>query len=109
MGRLLHGVCLQLGEVLDGADHLRGVRVLVVIPGNNLYLIGIIVDKALLRKAFGLFRRPSRRQKSRWKLMIVIIPFPKQIFSFLDCITAYFIVKYYKQFVSYIPPHLRAC
>lgn len=41
--------------------------------------------------------------------MIVIIPFPKQIFSFLDCITAYFIVKYYKQFVSYIPPHLRAC
>ena len=27
---------LQLREVLDGADHLAGVGVLVVVPGHNL-------------------------------------------------------------------------
>ena len=27
---------LQLSEVLDGADHLRGVAVLVVVPGHDL-------------------------------------------------------------------------
>lgn len=30
---------VKFGEVLDGTDHLRGVGVLVVIPGNNLDLI----------------------------------------------------------------------
>ena len=35
---------LQLSEVLNGADHLRGVGVLVVVPGNDLNLIGVIVD-----------------------------------------------------------------
>ena len=34
----------QLSEVLDGANHLRSVRVLIVVPRNNLYLIGIVVD-----------------------------------------------------------------
>ena len=29
---------LQLSEVLDGADHLRGVAVLVVVPGHDLHL-----------------------------------------------------------------------
>ena len=29
-------VLLQLSEVLDGANHLRGVRVLIVVPSNNL-------------------------------------------------------------------------
>src|SRR5699024_7657761 len=33
-----------LGEVLDGADHLRGVAVLVVVPGHDLHLIGVVVD-----------------------------------------------------------------
>src|SRR5699024_10625814 len=33
-----------LSEVLDGADHLRGVAVLVVVPGHDLNLIGVIVD-----------------------------------------------------------------
>ena len=32
---------LQLGEVLNGADHLRGVGVLVVVPRNDLNLIGV--------------------------------------------------------------------
>ena len=27
---------VQFGEVLDGANHLRGVRVLVVVPGHDL-------------------------------------------------------------------------
>ena len=27
---------LQLSEVLDGANHLAGVAVLVVVPGHNL-------------------------------------------------------------------------
>ena len=27
---------VQLSEVLDGADHLRGVGVLVVVPGHDL-------------------------------------------------------------------------
>ena len=35
---------LQLGEVLDGADHLAGVAVLVVVPGHDLHLIGVVVD-----------------------------------------------------------------
>ena len=35
---------VKLCEVLDGANHLRGVGVLVVVPGNNLNLIGILVD-----------------------------------------------------------------
>ena len=35
---------LQLSEVLNGADHLRGVGVLVVVPGNDLNLIGVVVD-----------------------------------------------------------------
>ena len=35
---------LQLSEVLDGADHLRGVGVLVVVPRNDLNLIGVVVD-----------------------------------------------------------------
>ena len=32
---------VQLSEVLDGANHLRGVAVLVVVPGHNLHLIGV--------------------------------------------------------------------
>ena len=34
----------QLGEVLDGTDHLAGVGVLVVVPGHDLHLIGVVVD-----------------------------------------------------------------
>ena len=34
----------ELCEVLDGANHLAGVGVLVVVPRNNLYLVGILVD-----------------------------------------------------------------
>ena len=34
----------KLCEVLDGANHLRGVGVLVVVPKNNLYLVGLVVD-----------------------------------------------------------------
>ena len=40
----------QLGEVLDGADHLRNVGVLVVVPGNDLNLghaAGQLVDHGL--------------------------------------------------------------
>ncbi len=37
-------ILLKLGEVLNGADHLAGVGVLVVIPGNYLNLIGVVVD-----------------------------------------------------------------
>ena len=29
-------ILFQFSEVLDGANHLRGVRVLIVVPGNNL-------------------------------------------------------------------------
>ena len=35
---------LQLSEVLDGTNHLAGVGVLVVVPGNDLNLEGVIVD-----------------------------------------------------------------
>ena len=34
----------QLGEILDGANHLAGVAVLVVVPRNNQYYIQIIRD-----------------------------------------------------------------
>ena len=32
----LHLRLTQLGEILDGTDHLAGVGVLVVVPGDNL-------------------------------------------------------------------------
>ena len=32
-----------LSEVLNGTDHLRGVGVLVVVPGHDLNLIGVVV------------------------------------------------------------------
>ena len=35
---------LQLREVLDGANHLAGVAVLVVVPRDDLNLIGVVVD-----------------------------------------------------------------
>ena len=38
----------ELGEVLDGADHLAGVAVLVVIPSNNLHLIGVLYKSGYL-------------------------------------------------------------
>ena len=41
----------QLSEVLDGADHLAGVGVLVVVPGNDLNLshaVARIFDCALV-------------------------------------------------------------
>ena len=34
----------DLCEVLDGANHLAGVGVLIVVPGNDLNLEGVIVD-----------------------------------------------------------------
>ena len=40
----------QLGEVLDGTDHLRNIGVLVVVPGHNLDLglaVGQLVDHGL--------------------------------------------------------------
>ena len=36
---------LQQGsEVLDGADHLRNIGVLVVVPGNDLHLAGAVAQ-----------------------------------------------------------------
>jgi len=37
---------LKFCQVLDGANHLAGVAVLVVVPANNLYLVGVVVDFA---------------------------------------------------------------
>ncbi len=34
-----------LSEVLNGTDHLRGVGVLVVVPGHDLNLIGVVVPE----------------------------------------------------------------
>lgn len=39
-------VLLQLSEVLDSTNHLRSIRVLIVVPRNYLYLICILVDLA---------------------------------------------------------------
>ena len=35
---------VKLCEVLDRTNHLACVGVLVIVPRNNLYLIGIVVD-----------------------------------------------------------------
>ena len=35
---------LDLSEVLNGADHLAGIGVLVVVPRNDLDLVGVVVD-----------------------------------------------------------------
>ena len=40
MGRSL----LQLSEVLNGTNHLAGVGVLVIVPGNYLNLVEIVCD-----------------------------------------------------------------
>ena len=37
---------LQLSEVLDSTNHLRSIRVLIVVPRNYLYLICVVVDLA---------------------------------------------------------------
>ena len=37
---------LQFGEVLDRPDHLAGVGVLVVVPRDDLDLVGVVVDLA---------------------------------------------------------------
>ena len=44
---------VQLSEVLDGADHLRGVAVLVVVPGHDLHLIGVEAAKRLPARLSG--------------------------------------------------------
>ena len=46
---------LQLSEVLDGANHLRGVRVLVVVPGHDLHLIGVEAAKSGISTVSRLF------------------------------------------------------
>ena len=35
-------IVLQLREILDRAHHLAGVRILVVVPGHDLNLIGVV-------------------------------------------------------------------
>ena len=45
---------LQLGEVLDGADHLAGVAVLVVVPGHDLHLIGLQTAKRFAARGSGV-------------------------------------------------------
>ena len=42
----------QLGEVLDGANHLAGVAVLVVVPGHDLHLVGVEAAKWLHIRVF---------------------------------------------------------
>ena len=42
----------QLSEVLDGADHLAGIAVLVVVPGHDLHLIGVEAAKWLHIRVF---------------------------------------------------------
>ena len=43
---MLFALLLELGEILDGSDHLAGVGVLVVIPADDLDLISIVVHLA---------------------------------------------------------------
>ena len=47
----------QLSEVLDGADHLRGVAVLVVVPGDD--------HTAHQKRAVDSLFCPSGRQKCK--------------------------------------------
>ena len=47
MGAVLHISLFKLCEfceVLDGSNHLAGVGVFVIVPCNNLYLVGFFVD-----------------------------------------------------------------
>ena len=41
-----------LSEVLNGTDHLRGVGVLVVVPGHDLNLIGVVVATIIFHAFF---------------------------------------------------------
>ncbi len=51
-----HNQLLQLSEVLDGANHLAGVAVLIVVPGHNLNLIGVVVDLGHTTEDFAFYR-----------------------------------------------------
>ena len=39
-------ILFQLSEILNGANHLRSVRVLIVVPSNNLYERVTVTDLA---------------------------------------------------------------
>ena len=41
-----------LSEVLDGTNHLRSVRVLVVVPRHDLNLVGVVVATLVFRTLF---------------------------------------------------------
>ena len=88
----------ELGEVLDGADHLAGVAVLVVIPSNNLHLIGMQAAKRLAIRVFRLFALKFSRLFRLSSFRIIVVPNFKQFIG----LQMEFIIPFYTGQAFYI-------
>ena len=72
-----------LSEVLNGTDHLRGVGVLVVVPGHDLNLIGVIVAALI----FALFQVVLHSFVTTVTVPEHTVVVPKPVCSYHDYIT----------------------
>ena len=73
-----------LSEVLNGTDHLRGVGVLVVVPGHDLNLIGVIVAALI----FALFQVVLHSFVTTVTVPEHTVVVPKPVCSCYDYITS---------------------
>ena len=72
-----------LSEVLNGTDHLRGVGVLVVVPGHDLNLIGVVAATLNFR-TFPSSSSQFRNNSYSTRHTVVV---PKPVCSHHDYIT----------------------
>ena len=72
-----------LSEVLNGTDHLRGVGVLVAVPGHDLNLIGVIVAALI----FALFQVVLYSFVTTVTVPEHTVVVPKPVCSYHDYIT----------------------
>ena len=72
-----------LSEVLNGTNHLRGVGVLVVVPGHDLNLIGVVVAALI----FALFQVVLHSFVTTVTVPDHTVVVPKPVCSYCDYIT----------------------
>ena len=70
MGRSL----LQLSEVLNGTNHLRSVRVLVVVPRHDLDLVGVVVATLVFRTLFVVVHNSETTVTIPQRTVVVLNP-----------------------------------
>ena len=72
-----------LSEALNGTDHLRGAGVLVVVPGHDLNLIGVVVATLNFHDFFVIVHNFETTVTVPQHTVVV----PKPACSYHDCIT----------------------